>query len=39
MGHIADTAGIAYVYRLCSFLPLLGVLTVLLPDMERPSAR
>jgi FSR family fosmidomycin resistance protein-like MFS transporter len=39
MGHIADTAGIAYVYRLCSFLPLLGVLTVLLPDMERPAAR
>src|SRR5476649_2297244 len=35
MGHIADVAGIAYVYKLCSFLPLLGVLTVLLPRIER----
>jgi len=35
MGHLADVAGIAYVYKLCSYLPLLGVLTVLLPNMER----
>ena len=35
MGHIADVAGIAYVYKLCSYLPLLGVLTVLLPNVER----
>lgn len=35
MGHLADVAGIAYVYTLCSYLPLLGVLTVLLPNMER----
>ncbi|RXZ32443.1 MFS transporter [Oxalobacteraceae bacterium CAVE-383] len=34
MGHIADIAGIAYVYKLCSFLPLLGMLTILLPDIE-----
>ena len=34
MGHIADVAGIAYVYKLCSFLPLLGILTVLLPHVE-----
>ncbi|SEN22324.1 MFS transporter, FSR family, fosmidomycin resistance protein [Duganella sp. CF517] len=35
MGHLADVAGIAYVYKLCSYLPLLGVLTVLLPKMQR----
>jgi len=35
MGHIADVAGIAYVYKLCSFLPLLGILTVLLPHIPR----
>lgn len=35
MGHLADVAGIAHVYKLCSYLPLLGVLTVLLPRMER----
>ena len=34
MGHIADVAGIAYVYKLCSFLPLLGMLTILLPNIE-----
>ncbi|MYN19202.1 MFS transporter [Rugamonas sp. FT107W] len=35
MGHIADVAGIAYVYKLCSFLPLLGILTVLLPHIKQ----
>jgi FSR family fosmidomycin resistance protein-like MFS transporter len=35
MGHIADVAGIAYVYQLCSYLPLLGILTVLLPHIEQ----
>jgi FSR family fosmidomycin resistance protein-like MFS transporter len=35
MGHIADISGIAYVYKLCSYLPLLGVLTVLLPHIEQ----
>jgi MFS transporter, FSR family, fosmidomycin resistance protein len=35
MGHLADVAGIAQVYKLCSYLPLLGMLTVLLPNMER----
>ena len=37
MGHIADVAGIAYVYKLCSYLPLLGILTVLLPHIEQPK--
>ena len=36
MGHLADTHGIAYVYSLCSYLPLLGILTVLLPHIEQP---
>jgi FSR family fosmidomycin resistance protein-like MFS transporter len=35
MGHIADVSGIAYVYQLCSYLPLLGILTVLLPHVEQ----
>ena len=37
MGHIADVAGIAYVYKLCSYLPLLGILTILLPHIEQPK--
>jgi FSR family fosmidomycin resistance protein-like MFS transporter len=38
MGHIADAAGIEQVYRIASFLPLLGVLAALLPRMEKPAA-
>jgi FSR family fosmidomycin resistance protein-like MFS transporter len=34
MGHIADTSGIEQVYRIASFLPLLGILAALLPRME-----
>ena len=35
LGEIADLTSIGLVYKLCSVLPLLGVLTVLLPDLER----
>lgn len=37
LGEVADRAGIEYVYQVCSFLPVLGILTVLLPDLR--SAR
>ncbi|EJM56934.1 nitrate/nitrite transporter [Pseudomonas sp. GM49] len=32
LGHLADIHGIEYVYTLCSYLPLLGILTILLPS-------
>ena len=35
LGRIADVTGIETVYRVCSFLPLIGLLTALLPDVER----
>jgi FSR family fosmidomycin resistance protein-like MFS transporter len=35
LGHLADLRGIEYVYRLCSYLPLFGVLTVLLPSTRK----
>jgi len=35
LGHLADLTSIAYVYRLCSFLPLIGLLTAFLPEVER----
>ncbi len=38
LGQIADHMGIAFVYRLCSFLPALGILALFLPARE-PSAR
>lgn len=37
LGVFADRQGIEFVYRICSYLPLLGLLTVLLPTL--PSQR
>lgn len=36
LGVVADARGIEYVYLVCSFLPLLGLLTIFLPDMRAP---
>jgi FSR family fosmidomycin resistance protein-like MFS transporter len=40
LGRLADYTSIDYVYRVCSFLPLIGLLTVFLPDpgAHRPPA-
>ena len=35
IGLIADATSIEYVFWLCSFLPLIGVLAVFLPDVKR----
>ena len=35
LGWIADLTGIDTVYRVCSFLPLIGLMTAFLPDIER----
>ena len=35
MGKLADVYGIEFVYKLCSFLPLIGLLTAFLPDLRR----
>lgn len=35
LGHLADTHGIVWVYKLCSFLPLLGFMTALLPNIQQ----
>ena len=37
LGKLADLHGITFVYHLCSYLPLLGVLTAFLPDLGRKS--
>ena len=34
LGQVADQRGIEFVYRVCSFLPAIGLLTALLPDIE-----
>jgi FSR family fosmidomycin resistance protein-like MFS transporter len=39
LGGLADQSGIEFVYRLCSYLPLIGLLTALLPDVESTARR
>ena len=34
LGRIADVTGIEAVYQVCSFLPVIGLLTMFLPDIE-----
>jgi FSR family fosmidomycin resistance protein-like MFS transporter len=36
-GQLADRTSIEYVYWICSFLPLIGLLTGFLPNLERPA--
>jgi len=35
LGKLADMYGIEYVYQICAYLPLLGLLTVFLPNIKR----
>jgi FSR family fosmidomycin resistance protein-like MFS transporter len=34
LGWLADATSIEFVYRICAYLPLIGVLTAFLPDVE-----
>jgi len=38
LGQLADSHGIEYVYRLCAYLPLMGVITLLLPNLRTQPA-
>lgn len=35
LGIVADRTSIEFVYQICSYLPLLGLLTIFLPKMQR----
>ncbi|REG98484.1 MFS transporter [Flavobacterium aquicola] len=35
LGYLADQTSIEYVYKITSFLPLIGVITYFLPDMKK----
>ncbi|HEY1065732.1 MAG TPA: MFS transporter, partial [Pirellulales bacterium] len=37
LGYVADQTSLEYVYGLCAYLPLIGLLTVFLPDLRRDS--
>ena len=37
LGKLADMTSITFVYRVCAFLPAIGLLTALLPNLDRGS--
>ena len=37
--HIFESTDINFVYRVCSYLPAIGLLTAFLPDVERRPAK
>jgi len=37
LGYIADSTSIEYVYKICSFLPLIGLVAYFLPNLKRKS--
>lgn len=39
LGRVADHTGINYVFHLCAWLPLIGLLTVFLPNIEQPHEK
>ncbi len=39
LGKVADMTSIAYVFKICAFLPLIGIFTGLLPDIEGKKKR
>jgi MFS transporter, FSR family, fosmidomycin resistance protein len=39
LGEIADMTSIGYVYKICSFLPLIGLVTWFLPNIEGSRSR
>ena len=39
LGQLADSTSITFVYKVCSFLPAIGLLTAFLPNIEPARAR
>ena len=39
LGQLADHTSIEFVYRVCAFLPAIGLLAVFLPDISPVEAR
>ena len=39
LGHLADTTSIEFVYRVCAYLPVLGIFAAFLPNIETHARR
>ena len=38
LGRLADATSIVFVYRVCAYLPAIGLLTAVLPNLERAKS-
>lgn len=38
LGKLADATSVIFVYKVCAYLPAIGLLTGFLPDLERPRS-
>jgi FSR family fosmidomycin resistance protein-like MFS transporter len=38
LGYMADQTGIEYVYQICAYLPLIGIIAWLLPDLKKKKS-
>jgi FSR family fosmidomycin resistance protein-like MFS transporter len=39
LGFLADSTSVEFVYKICAFLPLLGILAAFLPNIETPRLK
>jgi len=39
LGRLADLTSVSYVFKVCAFLPLIGIITGFLPNIEQPKGR
>ena len=39
LGYLADKTSIAYVFKLCAFLPLIGIITAFLPNIHHSRSK
>jgi FSR family fosmidomycin resistance protein-like MFS transporter len=39
LGALADRTSLGFVYQVCSFLPIIGILAAFLPNLEEPARR
>jgi FSR family fosmidomycin resistance protein-like MFS transporter len=39
LGALADRHGLSFVFHICSYLPLIGLLTAVLPNLGTPRRR
>jgi FSR family fosmidomycin resistance protein-like MFS transporter len=39
LGELADRTSVEYVYNVCAFLPVIGLLTAFLPNLETARQR